>query len=107
MSREKNGLLTSLDKERKENLLKKSKEMMTELDEKIKFLEIAEQLLTRKSDIVEVQNSITTLLDDFNNNWETEGPQALRFVFNFVGVRISNFRVYCPPQLATIYIQTS
>ena len=51
---------------------------MAELDDKMKFLEIAEQLLARKSDIVEVQNSISTLLDDFNNNWETEGPQALR-----------------------------
>ena len=64
---------------------------MAELDDKMKFLEIAEQLLARKSDIVNVQNSISTLMDDFNNNWETEDPQALRCVFNFVGVRISNF----------------
>ena len=78
MNREKSGLLTSLDKERKENLLKKSKKMMAELDDKMKFMEIAEQILARKSDIVEVQNSITTLLGDFNNNWETEGLQALR-----------------------------
>jgi len=76
--REKNGLLTSLDKERKDNLLKKGQKMMTELDEKKKFLEIAEKLLARKSDIVEVQNSISTLLDDFNKNWENDGPQALR-----------------------------
>jgi hypothetical protein len=76
--REKNGLLTSLDKERKENLLKKSKKLIAAFDEKIKFLEIAEQLLARKSDIVNVQNSISILMDDFNNNWENEGPQALR-----------------------------
>ena len=81
--REKNGLLTSLDKERKDNLLKKGKKMMTELDEKMKFMEIAEKLLARKSDIVEVQNSISTLLDDFNKNWENDGPQALRCVFKF------------------------
>jgi len=67
-----------LDKERKENLLKKSKKMMAELDDKMKFLEIAEQILARKRDIVDVQNSISSLLDDFNNNWETESPQALR-----------------------------
>ena len=76
---------------------------MAELDDKMKFLEIAEQLLARKNQIVEVQNSISTLLDDFNNNWETEGPQALRFVFNFVGLlvgRISYFSLY----LATIII---
>merc|ERR1712178_36981 len=77
--REKNGLLTSLDKERKDNLLKKGQKMVTELDEKMKFLEIAEKLLARKSDIVEVQNSISTLLDDFNKNWENDGPQALSF----------------------------
>ena len=81
--REKNGLLTSLDKERKDNLLKKGQKMMDELDEKIKFLEIAEQLLARKNQIVEVQNSISTLLDDFNKNWEKDGPQALRCVLNF------------------------
>ena len=79
--REKNGLLTSLDKERKDNLLKKGKKMMTELYEKMKFLEIAEKLLARQSDIVEVQNSISTLLDDFNKNWENDGPQALRYAF--------------------------
>ena len=67
-----------MDKERKENLLKKSKKMMAELDDKMKFLEIAEQILARKRDIVDVQNSISSLLDDFNNNWETESPQALR-----------------------------
>jgi hypothetical protein len=76
--REKNGLLTSLDKERKDNLLKKGQKLMAELDEKIKFLEIAEQLLARKNQIVEVQNSISTVLDDFNKNWENDGPQALR-----------------------------
>ena len=54
---------------------------MAELDEKIKFLEIAEQLRQRKNQIVEVQNSISTLLDDFNKNWENDGPQALRCVF--------------------------
>ena len=81
--REKNGLLTSLDKERKDNLLKKGQKMITELDEKMKFLEIAEKLLARKSDIVEVQNAISTLMDDFNKNWENDGPQALRCVFNF------------------------
>ena len=56
---------------------------MAELDEKIKFLEIAEQLLARKNQIVEVQNSISTLLDDFNKNWENDGQQALRCVLNF------------------------
>ena len=56
---------------------------MAELDEKIKFLEIAEQLRQRKNQIVEVQNSISTLLDDFNKNWENDGPQALRCVFRF------------------------
>merc|ERR1712136_378046 len=59
-------------------LLKKGQKMITELDEKMKFLEIAEKLLARKSDIVEVQNAISTLLDDFNKNWENDGPQALR-----------------------------
>ena len=54
---------------------------MAELDEKIKFLEIAEQLRQRKKQIVEVQNSISSLLHDFNQNWEMEGPQALRCVF--------------------------
>jgi len=73
---------------------------MVELDDKMKFLEIIEQLLARKSDIVNVQNTIITLMDDFNNNWENEGPQALRCVLNFVGVRISNFSLF----LATIYI---
>ena len=53
---------------------------MTELEENLKFLEIAEKLLARKSDIIETQNSISTLLDDFNRNWENEGPQALRCV---------------------------
>ena len=72
-----------MDKERKDNLLKKGQKMMDELDEKIKFLEIAEQLLARKNQIVEVQNSISTLLDDFNKNWEKDGPQALRCVLNF------------------------
>ena len=76
---------------------------MAELDDKMKFLEIAEQILARKRDIVDVQNSISSLLDDFNNNWETESPQALRWVFNFVGrlgVRIYNFSLF----LATICI---
>jgi len=72
-----------LDKERKDNLLKKGQKMVTELDEKMKFLEIAEKLLARKSNIVEVQNSISTLLDDFNKNWENDGPQALRYIFIF------------------------
>ena len=54
---------------------------MTELEENLKFLEIAEKLLARKSDIIETQNSISTLLDDFNKNWENDGPQALRYAF--------------------------
>ena len=65
---------------------------MAELDEKIKFLEIAEQLLARKNQIVQVQNSISTLLDDFKKNWENDGPQALRFVFLILsewGVRLT------------------
>merc|ERR1712176_140673 len=76
--REKNGLFTSLDKERKDNLLKKGQKMMAELDDKMKFLEFAELLRQRKKQIVQVQNSISTLLDDFNKNWEKDGPQALR-----------------------------
>ena len=72
-----------MDKERKDNLLKKGQKLMAELDEKIKFLEIAEQLLARKNQIVEVQNSISTVLDDFNKNWENDGPQALRCALKF------------------------
>ena len=78
MNREKNGLLTSLDKERKDNLLKKGNKMITELEDQIKFLETAEKLLSKKSQILDVQNSVTTLLDDFIKNWEHSGPQALR-----------------------------
>ena len=86
--REKNGLLTSLDKERKDNLLKKGQKMMAELDDKMKFLEFAELLRQRKKQIVQVQNSISTLLDDFNKNWGKDGPQALRCVFYFVEMRL-------------------
>ena len=65
---------------------------MDELDEKMKFLEIAEKILARKNQIVEIKNSISTLMDDFTKNWKIDGPQALRWVFfYFVGVRISNF----------------
>lgn len=49
-----------------------------ELVDKMKNLEIAEKLLARKHQIVEVQNSVSTLLDDFNKNWEIDGQQALR-----------------------------
>merc|ERR1712131_148983 len=87
--REKNGLLTSLDKERKDNLLKKGQKMITELDEKMKFLEIAEKLLARKSDIVEVQNSITNLLDDFNKNWGNDTPQTLRKRMDILDTELS------------------
>ena len=55
----------------------------------MKFLEIAKKLLARKNQIVEIRDSISTLLDDFNKNWETEGPQALRCVFEFC--RIEDF----------------
>merc|ERR1711953_511214 len=91
--REKNGLLTSLDKERKDNLLKKGQKLMAELDEKIKFLEIAEQLLARKNQIVEVQNSISTVLDDFNKNWENDNAGSIETPPNVVGERnFSNWK---------------
>ena len=77
-NREKNGLLTSLDKERKDNLLKKGNKMITELEDRMKFLETAEKLLSKKSQILGIRNSVTTLLDDFIKNWEHSGPQALR-----------------------------
>jgi len=76
--REKNGLLTSLDKERKDNLLKKGNKMITELEDRMKFLETAEKLLSKKSQILDVQNFVTTLLDDFIKNWEHNGPQGFK-----------------------------
>jgi len=52
--------------------------MKAELDEKIKFLEVAEKLSARKNQIVEVQKSISVLLDDFNANSGKDSLQALR-----------------------------
>lgn len=88
--REKNGLLTSLDKERKDNLLKKGQKMKTELDDKLKFLETAEKLLPRKGQILDVRNSIDNLLDDFTKNSENESPQALRSRMNMLEKQLSN-----------------
>jgi len=76
--REKNGLLTSLDKERKENLLKKGQQMQTELEEKIKFLEIARKLLSNMDEIVNVKNSITAMLNDFQSSWDNHSIKKLR-----------------------------
>merc|ERR1712223_304946 len=68
--REKNGLPTSLDKERKENLLKKGQKMQTELEEKLKFSEMARKLLSNEEKIVNLNNSITAMLDNFKSTWE-------------------------------------
>ena len=57
--------------------------MKSELEDMMKFLETAEKLLARKNEILEVQNSITNLLDDFNKNWGNDSPQTLRQVFKF------------------------
>jgi len=76
--REKNGLLTSLDKERKENLLEKGQKMEAELEEKLKFLEIASKLLSNKDEIVNVKNSITAMLNDFKSSWENNSVKKLR-----------------------------
>ena len=71
---------------------------MDELDEKMKFLEIAEKILARKNQIVEIKNSISTLMDDFTKNWKIDGPQALRWVF-FLFCRSANLQF-----LAIIFI---
>jgi len=76
--REKNGLLTSLDKERKENLFKKGQKMQDELEEKLKFLEIARKLLSNKDEIVNVKNSISAMLNDFQSSWENNSVKKLR-----------------------------
>ena len=70
--------------------------MMTELDEKMKFLEIAEKLLAQKNQIAQVQNSIRTMLDDLNKNWENEGPKALRCVFKVVRALGKCSSHFCP-----------
>ena len=57
--------------------------MKSELENKLNFLETAQKVLARKTEILEVQSSITTLLDDFNKNWGNEGLQNLRKVFKF------------------------
>jgi len=76
--REKNGLLTSLDKERKENLLKKGQKMQTELEEKLKFSEMARKLLSNEEKIVNLNNSITAMLDNFKSTWENYSVKDLR-----------------------------
>jgi len=76
--RETNGLLTSLDKERKENLFKKGQKMQDELEEKLKFLEIARKLLSNKDEIVNVKNSISAMLNDFQSSWENNSVKKLR-----------------------------
>ena len=78
LNREKNGLLTSLDKERKDNILKKGDKMIAEIEDKMTFLETSEKLLSKKIQILDVQNFVTALLDDFNKKWEHNSPQALR-----------------------------
>jgi len=76
--RETNGLLTSLDKERKENLFNKGQKMQDELEEKLKFLEIARKLLSNKDEIVNVKNSISAMLNDFQSSWENNSVKKLR-----------------------------
>jgi len=80
--RETNGLLTSLDKERKENLFKKGQKMQDELEEKLKFLEIARKLLSNKDEIVNVKNSISAMLNDFQSSWENNSVKKLRWTFS-------------------------
>jgi len=55
----------------------------------MKFLETAEKLLARKNEILEVQNSITNLLDDFNKNWGNDTPQTLRKRMDILDTELS------------------
>jgi len=55
----------------------------------MKFLETAEKLLARKNEILEVQNSITNLLDDFNKNWGNDSPQTLRKRLDILDTELS------------------
>jgi hypothetical protein len=76
--REKNGLLASLDKERKEKLIKKGNQINKELQDKLSFIKVAEKVISKQDEIIELQSYISKIVHDFEEVSKNSTPNELR-----------------------------
>ena len=75
---EKNGLLASLDKERKEKLIKKGNQINKELQDKLSFIKVAEKVISKQDEIIELQAYISKIVHDFEEVSKNSTPNELR-----------------------------